>query len=307
MKSPTSQISNSTKAGVKTLESTPSKVSDYAQLVKVNLTLIVVLTAVGSFVIASGLSAGWVDIVVLALGGFFVTGASNALNEVLERDFDKIMKRTMNRPVVTGRMSVSEAVLAAGLMCMLGITLLALFNPLCGLLGMIAFVLYAFVYTPLKRYSGAAVFVGAIAGAMPMLIGVVAFTGELTLLALGLFLIQFFWQYPHFWSIAFKGYKDYKKAGFKFIPEGDEEFPARSIGANGVVMSLFLLPSLWLIYLSGFDGVFSMLTLVILTLGYIFASVRFFQKFDSRSALQLLLSSIAYIPAVLLVIIIGMI
>jgi protoheme IX farnesyltransferase len=281
--------------------------AEYAQLVKVNLTLIVVFTAVGSFIIASGLTVTWIQVLLLGLGGFLVTGASNAINEVLERDHDKYMKRTMNRPLVTGRISVSEAVLAAGMMCMVGITLLSLFNPLCGLLGMIAFVLYAFIYTPLKRYSSAAVFVGAISGAMPMLIGVVAFTGELTLLALSLFLIQFFWQYPHFWSIAFKGYKDYKKAGFKFIPEGDENVPSKEIGISGILMSLMLIPALGLLFYAGIQSWVTIGILGLMTISFIALAIRFHLKFDEKTALQLLLGSIAYIPAALLMIIIGMI
>ena len=306
MKSRTNSISTYN-SGVYLGTKKTSILAEYAQLVKVNLTLIVVLTAVGSFIIASGLTVTWIQVLLLGLGGFLVTGASNAINEVLERDHDKYMKRTMNRPLVTGRISVSEAVLAAGMMCMVGITLLSLFNPLCGLLGMIAFVLYAFIYTPLKRYSSAAVFVGAISGAMPMLIGVVAFTGELTLLALSLFLIQFFWQYPHFWSIAFKGYKDYKKAGFKFIPEGNENVPSKEIGISGILMSLMLIPALGLLFYAGIQSLVTIGVLGLMTISFIALAIRFHLKFDEKTALQLLLGSIAYIPAALLMIIIGMI
>lgn len=306
MKSRTNSISTYN-SGVYLGTKKTSILAEYAQLVKVNLTLIVVLTAVGSFIIASGLTVTWIQVLLLGLGGFLVTGASNAINEVLERDHDKYMKRTMNRPLVTGRISVSEAVLAAGMMCMVGITLLSLFNPLCGLLGMIAFVLYAFIYTPLKRYSSAAVFVGAISGAMPMLIGVVAFTGELTLLALSLFLIQFFWQYPHFWSIAFKGYKDYKKAGFKFIPEGNENVPSKEIGISGILMSLMLIPALGLLFYAGIQSWVTIGVLGLMTISFIALAIRFHLKFDEKTALQLLLGSIAYIPAALLMIIIGMI
>ena len=306
MKSRTNSISTYN-SGVYLGTKKTSILAEYAQLVKVNLTLIVVFTAVGSFIIASGLTVTWIQVLLLGLGGFLVTGASNAINEVLERDHDKYMKRTMNRPLVTGRISVSEAVLAAGMMCMVGITLLSLFNPLCGLLGMIAFVLYAFIYTPLKRYSSAAVFVGAISGAMPMLIGVVAFTGELTLLALSLFLIQFFWQYPHFWSIAFKGYKDYKKAGFKFIPEGNENVPSKEIGISGILMSLMLIPALGLLFYAGIQSLVTIGVLGLMTISFIALAIRFHLKFDEKTALQLLLGSIAYIPAALLMIIIGMI
>jgi len=284
----------------------PSKLVDYAQLVKINLSVIVVLTAVGSYLIASGLTASNIELLVLGLGGFFVTAASNALNEVLERDYDKLMSRTMNRPLAAGRMTVSEAVLAAGLFSLSGITLLALFNPFCALLGMIALILYAFVYTPLKRHSSAAVFIGAISGALPMLIGVVAYTGEITYLALSLFMIQFFWQYPHFWSIAFKGYKDYKIAGFKMVPEGDGELPSKSIGRSAIVMSIGIIPFVLMLSFAGINSPIVIGTLILLSLVLLGLSFRFHLKFDSRSALTLLFGSIIYIPLVLLVLIIGL-
>ena len=283
-----------------------SKLSDYAQLVKLNLSLVVVFTAVGSYVIASGLTAGYVELAILGLGGFFVTAASNALNEVLERDCDRLMTRTKNRPLAAGRMKISEAVLAAGLFSLSGITLLALFNPLSALLGMIALILYAFVYTPMKRHSSAAVFIGAIAGALPILIGFVAFTGEITLLAMTLFMIQFFWQYPHFWSIGFKGYEDYKKAGFKFIPESGENLPARTIGINSIIMSSCILPLIGLLYYAGIESLISLGILSVMSIMFIMLSVRFYINFDNKSALILLLGSIVYIPMVLLVLIIGM-
>ncbi len=283
-----------------------SKISDYVQLIKLNLTIVVVLTAIGAFLIASQLQTGWLELAVLGIGGFCVTAASNILNEVLERDYDKLMKRTMNRPLAAGRMSVSEAVLAAGLLSLVGITLLALFNPFCSLLGMIALLLYAFVYTPLKRHSTSAVFIGAISGALPILIGVVAFTGQLTWLALTLFMIQFCWQYPHFWSIAFKSYADYRIAGFKFIPsESRNQLPSRQIGTSSVVMSIAILPLIALLSFSGIESMLSLSLLSVLTFGLIAVSIRFKVRFDNKSALVLLLTSIVYIPAILLVLIIG--
>ena len=208
---------------------------------------------------------------------------------------------------MTNRISVSNAVLAAGLLCIVGITMLAYFNPLCSFLGMVSFVLYAFVYTPLKRYSSAAVFIGAISGAMPMTIGAVAFTGELTLLAIALFLIQFFWQYPHFWAIAFKGFKEYRKAGYNFIPFENEETPSRKIGYSALMMSVMLLPTMYILYLAGVSSFGVLIALGICTFGFIVLSYKFFRNFDQKSALHLLLGSFAYIPAVLFIIIIGLI
>ena len=136
----------------------------------------------------------WVYLFILGLGGFLVTAAANTLNQVLEKDFDAQMKRTADRPLAAGRMQISEAVMAAGFMSMLGISLLAVFNPWTAFLGTLAFVLYAFVYTPLKRVSPISVTVGAIPGALPTLIGVVAAEGTITSLGITLFFIQFLWQ-----------------------------------------------------------------------------------------------------------------
>ena len=160
----------------------------------------------------------WVAVLLLGVGGFLVTGAANALNQVLEKDYDKLMKRTANRPLAAERMTTSTAVLMAGLMCLLGTFCLSAFNAWAGLLGMLSMVLYAFVYTPMKRFSPLAVVVGAIPGALPLMIGCVAVEGYLSGLAIALFAIQFFWQFPHFFAIAWVGDEDYKRAGFNLLP-----------------------------------------------------------------------------------------
>ena len=168
--------------------------SDFGLLVKFRLSMLVVITSIGAFYISSGLDVTFLQVLTLGLGGFLITAASNIINQVLEKDFDALMDRTANRPLVQNKMSSSTAVLLGGIFCLTGITLLGMFNPVASFFGMFAFVLYAFVYTPLKRYSRVAVFVGAIAGAMPMLIGSVAFFGGLTELGICLFLLQFAWH-----------------------------------------------------------------------------------------------------------------
>ena len=165
--------------------------ADGFELIKFRLTSVVVFSSLASYVIASNNGFDIRALMLLCIGGFGVAGASNALNQVLEKDYDRLMRRTKNRPVTAGRMTMSTAVLIAGFLCLIGVTALAFFNLVTALLGMLAFILYAFVYTPLKRYSSIAVLIGAIAGAMPMAIGVVAFAGSLTYLALFLFAIQF--------------------------------------------------------------------------------------------------------------------
>ena len=176
-----------------------SKIRDYAQLIKMRLALTVVFSSVMAYLIGLGGSIEWLPLLILAAGGFLITGAANTLNQVLEREYDAQMKRTAGRPLAANRMTVSEAVLAAGMMSMLGIILLAFFNPWTAFLGTLALVLYAFVYTPMKRISPLAVAVGALPGALPTLIGVVAAQGSITQLGIALFFIQFLWQFPHVW------------------------------------------------------------------------------------------------------------
>ena len=193
-------------------------VVDILELVKFKLTSVVVITSALSYLVVSQFyTFDWFILGMLTLGGFLVASAANAMNEVLEKDFDILMERTKNRPVATGRMKVSDAVMISGLLCLAGIVCLALINPITSFLGMISFVSYAFIYTPLKRYSTLAVPVGAVPGALPVLIGATACSGEITILGLVLFAIQFLWQFPHFWAIGYLGFEDYKKAGYKLV------------------------------------------------------------------------------------------
>ena len=176
---------------------------DYGILMKFKLSLTVVFSAVMAYLIALEVTINWGYVVALFLGGFFTTGAANALNQVLEKDYDKLMKRTENRPLATGRMTSSEAILVAGLSSLIGVTLLAIFNPMTAFLGMVSLILYSFVYTPMKRVSNISVFIGAIPGALPIVIGCTAAeNGHLTSLALSLFGLQFIWQFMHFFAIA---------------------------------------------------------------------------------------------------------
>ncbi|MBK7410227.1 MAG: protoheme IX farnesyltransferase [Saprospirales bacterium] len=274
------------------------KVTDYKLLVKFRLTLTVVFSALMAFFIASKEDVQLAAVVVLALGGFFVTGAANALNQVLEKDYDKLMKRTADRPLAAGRMTVSEAVLAAGLMAMVGIMLLALFNVWAAFFGMLSLVAYAFLYTPLKRYSPMAIPVGAVPGALPMLIGCVAAQGELTMLAFALFSIQFAWQFPHFWSIGWLGYDDYRIAGYKMLPErAGERDPNTGLYAAGYALILiplgFSLP--WL----GVTGMTSAIFMAVLSLVYAALGWNLYRKQDRKAALKLMFGSLLYLPLIL--------
>ena len=215
----------------------------------------VVFSSVAAFLIVSAFNVSWEYVVLLALGGFFVAGASNALNEVLEKDYDILMTRTQDRPIAAGRMSMSTGVLIAGLMSLLGISILALFNPLTGFLGMLSLILYAFVYTPMKRQSSVAVLLGAIPGAMPMLIGCVAYQGYISTMGLVLFAFLFLWQIPHFWAIGYLGFEDYNKAGYKFIPQSNGTID-NSVKVQSVVITLLMtIGSLAFFFLNEFSGI----------------------------------------------------
>jgi protoheme IX farnesyltransferase len=274
------------------------KVQDYKLLVKLRLSLTVVFSSVMAFLIGNSGDIQWSAVGILALGGFLVTGAANTLNQVLEKDYDRLMKRTADRPLAAGRMKTSEAVLAAGFMCLFGITLLALFNPWTAFLGMTAMVSYAFVYTPLKRLSPLAVPVGAIPGALPTMIGCVAAQGEITVLAWALFFIQFLWQFPHFWSIGWLGFEDYRHAGYKFIP--GETSPDRKAARQSFYTALWIIPAGALPWMLGVTGIISLAIVILLGIGYAFLAWRFEKQHDRSSALALMFYSFAYIPLTLL-------
>jgi protoheme IX farnesyltransferase len=277
------------------------KLQDYKLLVKFRLTMTVVISSVLAFLVASTGSINWLNILILAIGGFLVTAAANTLNQVLEKDFDSLMTRTKNRPLAAGRMKVSEAVMMAGFMAMFGIIALAWFNPWAAFLGTLAFVIYAFLYTPIKRISPIAVVVGAIPGALPTMIGCVAAQGQITVLALTLFLVQFFWQFPHFWSIAWLGFEDYSKAGYKMVPVGEGNQPSITIAFQAFLYALFLIPVCIIPYYIGVTGWISMIVALLLTLAYAGFSWQFYKKGTRKTALQLMFFSFTYIPVVLLV------
>lgn len=275
------------------------KVGDYAMLVKMRLSLVVVISSVLGYLISADGFINYAHMGLLVAGGLFVTFAANSLNQVLEKDFDILMSRTANRPVATGRMKSSEAVLFAGLSCLVGIVMLGAINPLAALLGMISMVLYAFVYTPLKRYSTVAVAVGAVPGALPVMIGSAAVDGRITLMALCLFTVQFLWQFPHFWSIGFLGFDDYKKAGYRLLPEAYGEID-RNLGLSSMFYAALIIPVVWfacfrLDVTAGASAMISLCTLVYVYFGY-----KLQRDFDRSSARKLMFWSFLYLPLVLI-------
>jgi heme o synthase len=277
-----------------------SKLSDYVMLTKLKLNLIVVISSLLAYLIASNGQGSLQDLMLLSLGGFLVVSAANALNQVLEKDFDLLMVRTANRPLASGRMKTSEAVMFAGITCLVGISILAMFNPLTALLGMVSMVIYAFVYTPLKRYSTLSVAVGAVPGALPVLIGATAFDGRLTVMAVSLFIIQFLWQFPHFWAIGYIGFDDYKNAGFKLLPVRDNGQLDRNLGLSSTVYAMLILPIVAFLFFR-FDASLTATTIVgLLSIIYVYLSYMFHIKFDRASALKVMFFSFLYLPLVLI-------
>lgn len=278
----------------------PTKWQDFAALVKFRLNITVVFSSVMAYLIAANGVVEWSVVMILALGGFFITGAANTINEVLEADFDVMMKRTENRPIAAGRMTREEGILWAGMMSLMGITLMSCFNVWAAFFSIISLITYAFIYTPLKRVSPIAVTVGAVPGALPMLIGCVAYQGEVTELALVLFAIQFIWQFPHFWAIGWLGNEDYSRAGFKLLPFGSKG-PDKKAGWLSMWYALILVPLGVLPYYIGEAGIISAIILPILALIYAWFGWNFYQKNDRKSALATMFSSFAYLPIALFV------
>lgn len=199
------------------------KLSDYAQLGKMRLASLVVFSAAMAFLTAPG-PVNWVAFLWLIVGGVLTTASANSFNQVIEKDLDKLMDRTAQRPIPGSRMSAQEGLLFGVLTGVAGVFILSWFlNPASGLLGLLSIILYTIAYTPMKRRSPFAVFIGAIPGAIPPLLGWVAATNQFGMGAWLLFSIQFLWQFPHFWSIAWVLDEDYKKAGFKMLPTGERD------------------------------------------------------------------------------------
>ena len=271
--------------------------TDLASLTKLRLTATVVLSAALAYLIAAEAFVLPIFLAVV-VGGFAVTMAANALNQVLERDFDPLMQRTADRPVAAGRMSVSTAVLIAGLLSIAGTVALATINPLAALLGMIALLSYAFVYTPLKRYTVAAVFVGTIPGAIPAMIGTVAAEGVLTQLGWTLFAIQVLWQIPHFWAIGWLGFEDYQRAGFRLLPTTDDGRRDPDTGLQAMACGLVLAAAVWLPVAYGGFSVLAAALSCGLGLIYAYTGWALYAAQDRSSALRLMFFSLAYLPLV---------
>ncbi len=277
-----------------------AKVKDYTQLVKVRLTSLVVFSAIIGFLLASTNGVDWVQLASFAIGSFLVVGASNTINQILEKDSDKLMSRTASRPMADGRMEVQEAVIASLMMGIAGVVLLGLLlNQLSAMLALSGLLIYAFAYTPLKQINPIAVFVGGISGAIPPMSGYVAASGEITGFAIVLFIIQFFWQFPHFWAIAWVNKDEYDKAGIKLLPMGANK---DRIGALQIMMlTVVLIPVSVLPAKLGFISIWASVVCMALSVLFFFQASKLVYDLKNKSALQLMFGSFLYLPLILII------
>lgn len=275
--------------------SSVSWLTDFKEITKMRLALSVVFSSLAGYL----LGAETVDIktlILLAFGGYFMVGASNAFNQIIEKDLDALMDRTKNRPVAAGRMSVNVAFAIASIFTILGISILYIINPQTAMFGAISIFLYACIYTPLKTKTPLSVFVGAIPGAIPFMLGWVAATDNFGIEPGVLFAIQFFWQFPHFWAIGWFLFEDYKKGGFFMLPTGKQD------KATAIQIIMY---SVWTLLVSlipafGFTGRLyltpvSAVIVFLLGLGMLYYAIQLYKKMTTQAAKKLMLASVLYI------------
>jgi protoheme IX farnesyltransferase len=279
------------------------KMRDYALLMKFTLSFTVVFSSVISYMMAPNIVEFdlW-SIVLLFLGGMLVTGSANAINQIAEASTDALMKRTASRPVAAGRMSSAEASVFAVIAAAAGTAILWFrFSHYAALLSLLSLVLYGFVYTPMKKVNSTAVLIGAIPGALPCLIGWAAAYSETNFSWTGgwiLFAIQFLWQFPHFWAIAWVAHGDYSKAGFKLLPS--DLGPTKFTAIQTIIYSLLMVPVGFLPYLFELSGMVSMWVLLVSNLFIVWQCVRLYQTMEVKNARRVMFSSYIYLPVVLL-------
>lgn len=274
---------------------TVSILSDFKEITKMRLAISVVFSSVAGYFLGAEV-IDFVTVLLLAIGGYLMVGASNAYNQIIEKDLDALMDRTMNRPIPSGRMSVNTAFAIASTFTIIGLIVLYIINPKTAMFGAISIFLYVSVYTPLKTKTPLSVFVGAFPGAIPFMLGWVAATDDFSIEPGTLFMIQFFWQFPHFWAIGWWLFDDYKKGGFFMLPTGkrDKGTAIQVILYTIWTILVSLVPMLGVtgkLYLSPFAGIL----IFILGMGMLYYAWNLYRKRDAVSAKKLMFASVSYI------------
>ncbi len=278
-----------------------SAISNFKEITKIRLAVSVVFSSIAGYLLGAEV-VNFKTLLLLAIGGYCMVGASNAYNQIIERDLDALMDRTKNRPIPAGRMSVNTAFAIASVLTILGIVILYIINPQTAMFGAISIFLYVSAYTPLKTKTPLSVFVGAIPGAIPFMLGWVAATDNFGIEPGTLFALQFFWQFPHFWAIGWFLYEDYKKGGFFMLPTGKKD------KATAVQIIIY---TVWTILVSiipvfGFTGELYLtpvaaVIVFLLGLGMLYYAILLFKKMTAKVAKQLMLASVSYITLIQIV------
>ena len=268
----------------------------FFELIKFRLSFLVTFSSVFGFLLSSNY-INYFSLFILIISGVFITGSSIINNQIIEKDSDKLMNRTKNRPLPTNKISSRNALFISLALCITGLILMVLFlNKLTALLSFLSLIIYTFLYTPLKKVGPIAVFVGAIPGALPPLIGWAASTNDISLEAFIIFSIQFIWQFPHFWAIAWVSDDDYKRAGFKLLPNnGKKNF---STAVNIMTYTMFLIPLGLLPTIFGITGLVSGVVAVVCAILFLIQTLRLIKDYSKTSALRIMFGSFIYLPVV---------
>ena len=268
----------------------------FFEITKFRLSLLVALSSVFGFFISSS-KVDINEVFILLVGGYLISSSSVINNQILEKDLDKMMNRTNKRPIPTGRISIYKSVIMSIFSMIVGLFFISFYlNIYAALLSFISLILYSFVYTPMKKFGPIAVFIGAIPGALPPLIGWVASTGQITLEAIIIFSIQFIWQFPHFWAIAWMYDDDYKKVGFKLLPNNGEKNLKTAV--NIMIYTLFLIPLGLLPTIFGITGIISGTVAVFLAIIFLAQTFKLINDYSRESAVKVMFSSFIYLPIV---------
>ena len=275
-----------------------AKAKAYIELIKLKLTLAVVFSGLFGYCLAVNTVVWW-KLIVLGLASIAITGAANIINQIIEKESDKVMKRTAGRPLPTGRLTVKEAAIFAFILFSVSCYLFVeVFNVRAAALAVLSLLLYGFVYTPLKTKGQVAVWVGALPGAFPPMIGWVAATNHYGWEPGILFTIQFFWQFPHFWSIGWLAFDEYKKVGIQMMP-GDSKNTDTAFRI--MIYTLFLIPIGWLPYMLGMTGINSALVAMIGGILFLAQTFHLMRTCTDKAALQMMFGSLLYLPVVQIV------
>ncbi|MEN8815886.1 MAG: heme o synthase [Nonlabens sp.] len=280
------------------IEKSPSVIKNYIEITKPRLSIVVVFSSIAGYFLAANTYDPW-TILLLVVGGYFLVGSSNVFNQIIEKDLDALMKRTQNRPLPTGRVSVQSAWIYGLLMALSGVYMLYLINFATAFFGALSIILYAAVYTPLKTRTPLCVFVGAFPGAIPYMLGWVAASGDFGIEPGTLFMLQFFWQFPHFWAIGWMLEDDYKAGGFKMLPTGSAD--------KGTAVQIILY-TIWTVMVSlipvfGITGelymtVWSAVIVGLLGVWFLYYAVKLYQERSNAIAKKLMLVSVSYITLI---------